>query len=502
MSMTCKKPAVFTPHDYQREDIQRVLDQRELGLFLDMGLGKTVICLTAIDKLINDHCLVSKCLIIAPLEVSKSTWTNEIASWQHLTRLRVSNIASAKGEKGRIKALVQKADIYIINRENVAWLVGFVGAKWPFDMVVVDELSSFKNDESIRFKQLNKVRPLIKRFVGLTGTPGDYVKLWALMKLIDQGKSLGASKRAYLDRFFDSKQVTANAAHRRYTLKQGAEDHIKELIQDTVISRQAKEYSELELPPITYIDYPVELDEKSLEAYKKFERDSVLEMVAAIEAQKVLGEETAPSAAQLVQLVALNAAALSGKLRQFANGAIYKHSAMEVQANREYIEVHNHKIEAISELVEQCNSNVVIFYEWQHDLERLQKALKEYKPVWIKDKYNGDIISDWNAGKIKVLLGHPLSMGHGLNLQYGGHYEIWMCPIWSTELWRQGVTRVYRQGQRYHTYIYRVHVPGLIEDDVISRQEDNISVEDKLMASVSALVKKHTGKTLEDIAKK
>lgn len=411
----------FVPHNYQKYCIERMVDDNILGLMLDMGLGKTIITLTAIQELKYNRFEVNKVLIIAPKKVAEVTWTDEIEKWEHLHLLRPSLVLGSASK--RIKALAKNADVYVINRENVVWLVEYYKNNWPFDMVVLDEWSSFKNHQSKRFKYLKMVRGKMKRVVGLTGTPtpNGLIDLWAQVYLLDQGARLEKTIGRYRERYFDPGQRNRTTIF-NYEAKDGSEHAIHEKIADICISMKAEDY--LQLPDVIYETVPVVLDSKAKKSYEELEKKMILELEA--------GEE----------ITVASAAALSNKLQQLANGAIYGE-------NREVFEIHDCKIERFLELIEQLNGKpALVFYNFQHDLSRIQEALTK-SGLRVRLLKSPEDQKDWNEHKIDILLAHPASAAYGLNLQEGGNHVVWFGLNWSLELYQQANKRLHRQGQKY-----------------------------------------------------
>lgn len=428
-------------HSYQERGVKHIIDNEFCALFLDMGLGKTVTTLTAIKELL-DNCIISNALVIAPKKVTQVTWSDEIKNWAHLQGLTISVIDG--DVKHRRAAMAVKADIYAVSRDNIVWLVvEHGGVKLPYDMVVIDELSSFKNHASKRFRALRKVRKFIPRVVGLTGTPSPngLIDLFAQMYLIDEGQRLGKTITGYRDRFFRPDKRNGDIVY-TYALKQPAnetERQISDLISDITISMTAEDY--LKMPDKIMLYDTVEMPKKVAESYNEFEREQVLELINSDE-----------------PISAASAAALSNKLQQFANGAIYT-------ADREVIQLHDEKIEKLQELVEAANgAPVLVAYSYKHDLDRIMKALKEYKPVKLEKP---EQIAEWNAGKINVLVMHPASAGHGLNLQKGGSIIVWFSNTWSLELYMQFNARLYRQGQDKPVYIHHIVTKGTVDEKII-----------------------------------
>lgn len=428
-------------HPYQERAIEHIVDNEYCALFLDCGLGKTVTTLTAIKELL-DNCIISNALVIAPKKVTQVTWSDEIKNWKHLQGLTISVIDGTA--KQRREAMAAKADIYAVSRDNIVWLVlECGGVKLPYDMVVIDELSSFKNHASKRFRAMRKVRKFIPRVVGLTGTPAPngLIDLFAQMYLIDEGQRLGKTVTAYRDRFFRPGKHNGDIVY-TYELKapqNETEQQISDLISDITISMTAEDY--LKMPDkIMLYDY-VDLDPKVLAMYRDFEKEQILELINSDE-----------------PISAASAAALSNKLQQFANGAIY-------DAEQNIKDLHDEKLDKLEELVEAANGEpVLIAYSYKHDLERIMQKLKAYKPVKLEKPEH---IADWNAGKIPVLVTHPASAGHGLNLQKGGHNIVWFGNTWSLELYQQFNRPVVSPGARQARY----HPP--YSNARYNRREDN-----------------------------
>lgn len=457
---------IYNPYPYQAYAAKEIIDNPAIGLFLDMGLGKTVITLTALRELKFDRWCVNKVLIIAPKKVAEDTWQVEAQKWQHLQGLRVVGVLGTAAQ--RIGALDTPADIYVINRENTQWLVEYYGLAWPFDTVVLDESSSFKNHRAKRFKSLRMVRPRINRLIELTGTPNPHglMDLWAQVFLLDGGKRLGRTISVYRDMYFlpDKRNRTTVFS---YAPKDGAEQEIHKRISDICISMKASDY--LNLPDLIYEDIPVVLDSKAQKAYRKLEREAILQV----------DEDT---------ITANTAAALSSKLLQLCNGAVY-------DENREVVEIHDCKLEALLEAVESLNGqHAVICYYFNHDRDRLIKALAEtglrvrvYKDTKDKD--------DWNAGLIDLLLIHPASCGFGLNLQEGGHHVIWYGLTWNLEEYQQANKRLHRQGQKYPVIVHHLIVKGGRDEDVIRSLENKDNVQESLLQSLKVRIEDAKGAT-------
>lgn len=435
----------FVPHKYQEKAIDFVIENPAAGLFLDMGLGKTIITLTAIEELKNNYLDVSKVLVIAPKRVAEDTWTTEHTKWDHLDNLKVVKVLG--NPKQRKAALGEDADLYIITRDNVKWLVEYLGKNWDFDTVVIDELSSFKNNQSKRFKKLKTVRPKIKRIIGLTGTPAPngYEDLWSQLYLLDRGERLGKTITQYRKDYFN---LLPRHGYNEYELKKESKEEIDNKIKDICISMKAKDYLTLKEP--LYINRKAKLTNKEFDTYKKLEKDAVLEF-----------EEG--------DVTALSAAAVTNKLLQLANGAVYTDE-------REVKQIHDAKMDVLEELIEEAQEEpILVFYNFKHDKNR------------IIEKYGDDVrvletekdIKDWNSKKIKILLAHPASAGQGLNLQEGGSIIIWFGLNWSLELYQQANARLYRQGQKEAVRIFHIITEGTVDERVLDvlkgknmRQED------------------------------
>jgi SNF2 family DNA or RNA helicase len=426
------------------------------------GLGKTVITLTAVNDLKYNRFAVNKVLVIAPKKVAEATWAKEAAKWDHLKLLRVMTVLGPLNK--RIKALNTNADIYVINRENVTWLVEYYRNNWPFDMVVVDEFSSFKNHQAKRFKSLTWVRKHITRFVGLTGTPAPngLMDLWAQVYLLDGGQRLGKHITKFRERYFNPDQRDRERIF-TYAPKQGADEAIKNLIGDICVSMKAEDY--LELTDCTTVTVPVVLDKNAKTAYEKLEREMLLQVDENI-------------------IDAGTAAVLTNKLLQLCNGAVY-------DENREIIEIHDCKLEAFIELVEGLNGQpALVFYNFQHDLVRIKKALSKSGLV-VRELKGPKDEDDWNNKKIDILLAHPASAAYGLNLQKGGNHVIWFGLNWSLELYQQANKRLHRQGQTEKVIVHHVVVEGGVDEDVMAALEDKGATQDRLMNSLKARIEKY-----------
>lgn len=443
----------FKPYPYQEEAIRRIIEQPATGLFLDMGMGKTVITLTAIEKLMYDYFEVNKALVIAPKRVAETTWPDEVKAWDHLRNLRVS-VVLGSAEK-RLKALQQEADIYVINRENVVWLVEALGRRWPFDMVVIDELSSFKSPKAKRFRALRRVRPKIKRIVGLTGTPAPngLIDLWPQIYLLDQGERLGRTVTGYRARYFEPEKMdSSRQIVYKWRLKPGAEKAIYRKLEDICVSMRAEDW--LTLPERIDRIIPVKLPDAAYSKYQELERQMLLTYADG-------------------DVVASTGATLAGKLLQMANGAVY-------DENKGVKEIHTAKLEALEDVLEAANGKpVLVFYTYQHDLDRI---LARFPQARLLDTEQD--IRDWNNGTIELMLAHPAAAGHGLNLQAGGHIIAWFGLPWSLELYQQANARLYRQGQTNRVVIHHLVAQGTIDEDVMAALRDKEHDQNALLKAV------------------
>lgn len=454
---------IFKPHAYQQHCINKVVEIAKLGLFLDMGLGKTVTTLTAIRQLKYDRFEVRKVLVIAPKKVAEGTWTREKDKWEHTRILRVSPVLGNQAK--RIRALNTPADIYIINRENVCWLVDYYRNDWPFDMVVIDESSSFKSHTAKRFKALASISSRITRLVELTGTPSPngLDDLWSQVFLLDGGERLGKRYTQFRERYFDPGRRGADGMVYDYKAKPGSEQSILEQISDICISMKAEDY--LQLPDIIYHTVPVVLDPKALKAYQEMERKMVLELPEDEE-----------------EISVTSAAALSNKLLQLANGALYDDGHL-------VHEIHDCKLEAFTELIESLQGKpALVFYNFQHDKTRILKALEKTK-LRIRELKKPQDEDDWNAGKIDILLAHPASAAYGLNLQQGGNHVIWFGLTWNYELYTQANKRLHRQGQTEKVIIHHLVSTGTRDEDVMQALEKKDDVQNWVMESLKARIK-------------
>ena len=449
-------------HEYQNYCVSFVKEHPEAMLILQMGLGKTISALTAILDLMFDRFEVNKVLIIAPLRVAKTVWPEERDSWEHTSFLQMSVIVGSA--KQREAAIRTPADVYVVNRENTKWLIDYLekyNTPWPFDMVVIDELSSFKNHQSQRWKALRKVRPKIKRMIGLTGTPASngLMDLWAEVFLIDKGQRLGRFIGRYREAYFKAAGMNPyTGVVFNYVPLPGAEEAIYSRISDIAVSMKALDY--LDMPEYVPVTHTVEMDPAERELYDEMKKELLVE---------VDGE----------CIDAANAAVLSGKLLQMANGALYNDA-------REVREIHQQKLLMLEDLIEQANYQAVLIAFWyQHDHDRIVEHLKAkgYAPRDIKTETD---IADWNAGKIQIGLISPASAGHGLNIQKGGHILIWFSMIWSLEMYQQTNARLWRQGQKEVVTVHHIVCRDTVDEDVLKALEHKDTTQQNLIAAVKA----------------
>ncbi|MHC9605382.1 SNF2-related protein [Corynebacterium diphtheriae] len=448
----------YKPHNYQQFATNFIETHPQAAIFLGMGMGKTIITLTALNNLITDRYATTKALIIAPLRVARDTWSNEQQKWDHLKNLRISIIVG--NTTTRRNALNTDADIYIINRENIPWLVNELGNTWPFDTVVIDELSSFKNHKSKRFKALKTKLPQIHRIIGLTGTPApnSLEDIWAPFRLIDEGKRLGKYLTHYRNRYFLPDKRNGAQIY-SYKIRPGAEDQIYNLIKDITVSMRTQDY--LELPPLTITTEHVHLNQKEQKIYNQLRDD----MITTIE-KDIIDAGTAGT--------------LSNKLQQLSSGAIYAENGVNT--------VHEQKLDALADIIEQAAGNTVLVAYWfKHELDRL----KERFPTGRELSSSKDM-SDWCAGNIPIGFIHPASAGHGLNLQTGGHIMVWLTTPWSLELYEQTNARLFRQGQTEPVSIIHINTVNTIDDDVMAALERKDTTQSALINAVKAQLGKDT----------
>ena len=448
----------YEPHDYQKYAIKYIEEHPVSAVFLGMSLGKTSITLTAIKNLLFDRFDVHKVLVVAPLRVARSVWTDEIAKWEHLHCL-ISSVAVGN-EKERLEALKQKADIYIISRDNVEWLIEKSKLPFDYDMLVLDELSSFKNHRAKRFRALMKVRPKIKKVVGLTGTPAGngLMDLWAEFRLLDMGERLGKFISAFRETYFMPDKRNGAVVY-SYKPLSFAEEEIYKKISDITVSMKTMDY--LPMPRLIINDYKVQMSDKEKKQYKTLAKEMVLDD----------------------EITASNAASLSVKLSQMSNGAIYAD-------NGEIKEIHSRKLDALEDIIESANGkSVLVAYWFKHDYDRIVKRLKSLHCDFRKLD-STESINSWNKGKIQVALIHPASAGHGLNLQAGGNVIVWFGLTWSLELYQQTNARLWRQGQKNETVvIYHIITENTIDEKILKALKSKDKTQDTLIEAVKAEVK-------------
>ena len=447
----------YSPHEYQSYVIDYIKTHPVAAVFLDMGLGKTSITLTAIHDLLSDSFEVRRVLVVAPLRVARETWSAEIEKWEHLQDLVYSVAVGSEAE--RKAALLRQADIYIINRENLGWLIEESGVPFDFDMVVIDELSSFKNHGTKRFKALLKVRPKVKRIVGLTGTPASngLMDLWAEFCILDMGKRLGRFIGQYRATYFQPDKRNGMVIY-SYKPLPYAEEAIYNAISDITISMKANDH--LRMPELVSSEYTVRLSDAETQKYNALKKELVLSLGAS-------------------EVTAANAASLSGKLCQMANGAIYDDGG-------EAIRIHDRKLEALEDIIEAANGKpILVAYWFKHDLARIAKRLRELH-IPFRQLDGIDSIRGWNSGEIPVALIHPASAGHGLNLQSGGSTLVWFGLTWSLELYQQTVARLWRQGQTSATVVVQ-HI--ITKDTMDERIMNALRTKDKTQSALIEAVK-------------
>ena len=448
----------YSPHDCQKYAVGYIEYHPVAAVLLDMGLGKTSITLTAIASLLFDSFEVHKILILAPLRVARNTWSAEIEKWDHLKELKYSVAVGTAAE--RIAALKAEADIYIINRENVQWLIAESGIPFDFDMVVIDELSSFKNHQTKRFKALMKVRPKVKRIVGLTGTPSSngLMDLFAEFRLLDMGERLGRFIGQYRTAYFQPDKRNGQIIF-SYKPLPGAEKQIYDRISDITISMKSTDH--LHMPELISTEYEVQLSDKERGKYDRLKADLVLELTDG-------------------EITAANAASLSGKLSQMANGAIYNDK-------QEVIEIHSRKLDALEDIIESMNGRpLLVAYWFRHDLDRISERLNSLHIPFSKLDTTASI-RRWNSGELPVALIHPASAGHGLNLQSGGSALVWFGLTWSLELYQQTVARLWRQGQESETVVVQhIITKGTIDERIMKALELKDTSQSALIDAVKA----------------
>jgi SNF2 family DNA or RNA helicase len=449
----------YKPHEYQQYCIQYILDHTQAAIFLDCGLGKTSITLSAIEQLMYDSFEVNKVLVVAPLRVALVSWPDELRKWDQFKQLSFSVVCGTAKE--RMAALDVKADIYIVNRENLQWLIEKSGRPFDYDMVVLDELSSFKNWGSKRFRAFMKVRPKVKRVIGLTGTPSSngLMDLFAEFRVLDMGERLGRFITQYRTNYFKPDRMNGQIVY-SYKLLPGAEEKIYEKISDITISMKAMDH--LKMPELINTRYLVYMDEGETALYDEMRKDLILPYK----------EDEAITAA--------NAAALSGKLCQMANGAVYSESG-------EVVHIHDRKLDALEDIIEAANGkSILVAYWFQHDLDRITKRLDSLKVTYGRLS-SEESTRKWNKGELPVALIHPASAGHGLNLQSGGSTLVWFGLTWSLELYQQTVARLWRQGQTEETVVVQhLIAKGTIDERIMEALSQKDDTQSKLIDAIKA----------------
>ena len=425
----------YQPHEYQKRATQFIIDNRYCALFLDMGLGKTVSTLTAIDVLKNDYLEIDKVLVIAPKSVALNTWSGETAKWDHLKKLRISVAMGTAAQ--RTKAIERDADIYVTNRDNVKWIVDYFKKEpWPFDTVVLDESSSFKNPSSQRFKALRKIRPQLRRVIELTGTPSPngLMDLWPQIWLLDMGERLGRTLGSYRSEFFTAGRRNGAVVY-DWIARPGARQRISKRLADISMSMQASDY--LNMPDVIDGGLTLALPPGEMRDYLAFQREQLMQL-------------------DNTDIEAVTAAALTNKLLQYTGGALY-----DDQHN--WHEVSTAKLEALQDIVESTDESVLIYYQYQSEKDRILKML----PDAVTFTGEPELLESWNAGKIRLMLAHPASVAYGLNMQAGGHIIVWYTPTWNLELYMQANARLHRQGQTKPVVIYHLIAAGTIDERVM-----------------------------------
>lgn len=451
----------FTPHEYQKRAIAFMIDTPYCGMFVDMGLGKTVCTLTAVQALMNDYLEVSRVLVVAPKSVAQNTWTAEASKWDHTAGLRVSVVMGTAEQ--RRKALGAEADIYVTNRDNVAWLRDqYAREPWPFDCVVLDESSSFKNPQAKRFKALRSLRPQIRRVIELTGTPSPngLMDLWPQLFLLDMGRRLGRTLTAFRSTYFTPGRSNGHVVY-DWRLKPGAREEITRRISDVTVSMRAADY--LTLPAMIEAGTDIALPESELRRYREFEKDCLLELD--------------PSTV----LEAVTAAALSNKLTQYTGGSVY-------DADRNAHDVSCAKLDALEDLVEAAGEPVLVYYWYRSERDRILERLKDYGP----ETFSGEpeTLRRWNEGRIRVLVCQPASVAYGLNMQAGGRIVVWYTMTWNLELYQQANARLYRQGQQKPVLLYHLTCLGTIDERVRAALVQKGDTQNALLEAIKAMMLK------------
>lgn len=458
-------------HNYQIFCIKHGIEHEHVGLLLDMGLGKTVVTLTIINSVIYEELAVMAALVIAPKRVVESVWEEQAEEWEHLKHLKFSKIIG--NQKQRLAAINAKADVYLISRDNIAWLCGLSGGmKLPFDMVIYDESSSFKRHDTQRFKAIKPIVPYIKRSIILTGTPAPngYIGLWSQMYLLDMGQRLERTITKYRQTYFREGQKVGNVVY-SYVLLSDGEQKINDKMKDICISMKSIDYLQMPMRTDNFIN--VRLSAEVQKQYDSFEKESIMSIFC-----DDAGEEK-----DITDITAVTAAALSNKLLQFANGAVY-------DENHNTHVIHDFKLDALEDIIEDANGqSVLIAWNYRHDRDRILERLKKYKPRELKTAQD---IKDWNDGKVQVMLAHPASAGHGLNLQRGGSLIVWYSVNWSLELYQQFNSRVYRQGQDKHVIIHHLIAHHTHDEDVMKAIQAKDKKQEALLLALKAKILSYT----------
>lgn len=453
----------FTPHAYQQYGIDYIINNPYAALFWEMGLGKTVTTLTAVNELKYNRWAISRCLVVAPKKVAEATWSKEAEKWDHLRHLKVIPVLGSAQK--RIRALDNPGDVWVTNRENVPWLVDYCRNRWPFDMVVLDESSSFKNARSKRFRALKLVRSRIKRLVELTGTPAPngLEDLWAQIYLLDGGQRLGKTMASYREAFFTQDYAHPGQQYRTYSPNEGADQRVKAAISDICVSMKSEDY--LELPPFVEDIVPVALDARAQRAYDKLEKEMLLEV----------DDQT---------IAAGTAAVLNGKLLQLCSGAVY-------DEQKHPVPIHSCKVEAFLEVIEQLHGeHALVFYWFQHERDRLLATLSG-SGLRVRVYQSAEDEAEWNGGNVDILLAHPASCAYGLNLQFGGRHEIWFgYPNWALELYQQANARLYRQGQDKPVISHMLVVQGGMDEAVVAALQQKGDTQADLMDALRVKIRR------------
>ena len=438
-----------------------------------MGLGKSVITMTLLREYLQDEFRINKVLVIAPLKVAEDTWSREAEKWDHLHGLRVVRVLGT--EKQRLRALETESDIYVINRENVVWLVEHYGKKWPFDALVIDELSSFKSTKAKRWRMLKRVAPLCKVIWGLTGTPASkgYMDLFAEVYLLDRGKRLGATLTAYRDRYFTPGAHKGHIVY-EWRLKPGAKEAIDRSLSDLCLSMKTEDW--IDLPDAIPVNHFVHMTAKERKVYDQFKKEKILPLLRG----KLI--ETIEDADHAV--LGSTAATVSGKLLQMANGAVYD------DAGNVFC-IHDQKLDALEEILEGLDGeNVLLFYNYQHDRDRILERFRQARVM------NGsEDIAEWNAGKIPLLLCHPASVAYGLNMQDGGRHVVWFGVPWSLELYQQANARLHRQGQQHTVFIHHILTEDTLDQKVVDVLSGKDAVQDSLLRALAGYLERAESET-------